>query len=171
MTRDEYKYMYNKKHHLCQQCGKQDAYTVGGRTLCYECSIKAKEWKRANKEKRAKKVAMESKERYERLKAQNICTSCGKRPAKQGRVRCEYCLNKNKKAHQKERIKEGKIPVTMLKDLNICAWCKKFPCVDGKRLCSKCYAKSLVTAENMRSYIKHRKETVLGKHTNDNKFD
>lgn len=29
---------WQKAHHLCQQCGKKDAYTIAGRFHCYECA-------------------------------------------------------------------------------------------------------------------------------------
>lgn len=29
-----------KSHRMCAECGKQDAYTLGGRYLCYECNSK-----------------------------------------------------------------------------------------------------------------------------------
>ena len=27
-----------KRAHVCRDCGKQDAYTLAGRTFCYDCT-------------------------------------------------------------------------------------------------------------------------------------
>lgn len=35
-----------KKHHICRDCKKQDAYTLAGRTYCAECAQKQAEAKR-----------------------------------------------------------------------------------------------------------------------------
>jgi hypothetical protein len=45
------------------------------------------------------------KERYARLKAANICVTCGKRPNYQGCTRCLQCQEKRRKLHYASRGK------------------------------------------------------------------
>lgn len=46
-------------------------------------------------------MAYSHKDRYKRLKALQICTSCGKKPARPGRITCEECY-KIQKSYAKE---------------------------------------------------------------------
>lgn len=41
-------------------------------------------------------MAYSHKDRYNRLKALQICTSCGKKPARPGRITCESCYRLQK---------------------------------------------------------------------------
>ena len=45
---------------------------------------------------------MPSKERYQYLKAQGLCVSCGNKAA-EGKARCEECLNKDTERHFAKR--------------------------------------------------------------------
>jgi hypothetical protein len=46
-------------------------------------------------------MAYSHKDRYNRLKALQICTSCGKKPARPGRITCEECY-KIQKSYSKD---------------------------------------------------------------------
>lgn len=62
----------------CKDCGKPLDH--GNRQRCDECQ-----------EKRHAEMA---KIRYERCKADGICTHCRKRPAMPGKRKCKYCAEK-----------------------------------------------------------------------------
>lgn len=65
---------YFRTNHRCIRCGKQDAYTLGHRSLCYECA----EYNRERVKIWAHKHKDERKAKYERLKASGICVNCKK---------------------------------------------------------------------------------------------
>ena len=46
-------------------------------------------------------MAYSHKDRYNRLKAMQICTNCGKKPARPGRITCEACY-KIQKSYAKD---------------------------------------------------------------------
>ena len=76
------------------ECGKQDDYTISGRSLCFECNeknkVRTKKYYAENKEKI--KTALH-KDRQVLIK-RGICVNCRKRNAAKGRQRCKECLSK-----------------------------------------------------------------------------
>lgn len=103
MTESEI-YAYYKARHRCTQCHKQDAYTLNGRPLCYECAEKYQEYQRKSWERNGgeKKKAAQKQKRDE-LKRQHRCTYCGKElPDDSPYVRCDSCRAMFRKAKRKE---------------------------------------------------------------------
>lgn len=71
--------IWRKKHHFCTECGKKDAYTIGGRRLCFECAEKNR--------KHAIQYIKEEKKFDERIKRADrrkngLCYICGAPVAK-----------------------------------------------------------------------------------------
>ena len=64
-------------------------------TLCLNCMIKARErasiYSRKHKEEIREKTRVRSKNRYENLKKQGICTSCGRRKVQNNKTLCNIC--------------------------------------------------------------------------------
>jgi hypothetical protein len=113
-TYDEYHRQYYLKHkqeileynkqtrqlrirlHLCRECGKQDAYTLNGRTRCADCVAKDTERLR---EKRGYRPAWERQQKptpeINRPRGDNgICWQCNKLPVMDGRHLCQSCYDR-----------------------------------------------------------------------------
>ena len=138
-----YDYNLRKKHHFCVSCGKQDAYTLNGKTRCYECSEKRKqsrklhpEWSKKNND-RVKKI------RYERM-VQGLCIDCGK-PAEKGKLRCLKHLYKDKGYHKHKELNHYTAAY-----IGVCMRCLREPAKAGHKLCEACYGKSLASLEKAR---------------------
>ena len=136
-----------KALHLCKDCKKQDAYTLSGRTYCYECAEKrrikqAQDRKNPDKLAKTREASMKYKEK---CRQEGRCTCCGK-PVGSGRRLCPTCLEKNRRWWKQYRgLNPRKLGV-------ICWQCNKNPCVDGHKLCADCYAKQLkIARENLKN--------------------
>ena len=86
-------YEFYKNHNICVRCGHEDAEK--GHTLCLECMMNDRErgklYYQKHKEEKKEKSRINSKARYYKLKENGLCTSCGKRKAKENKVFCEFC--------------------------------------------------------------------------------
>lgn len=66
-----------RKHHLCTECGKEDAYTMIGHTRCFDCTHRRRKQKPLEYIKPKKPVEMDMR------KEPGYCHLCGK-PVKEG---------------------------------------------------------------------------------------
>lgn len=131
-----------KDHHVCIECGKQDAYTLNGRARCYECNEKHN---KSNVKNMTEKRKLHIKQYREKKRAEGFCVRCGKRKAVSDKVHCSVCLARNKIRLKKQHSSE--IPRGERHSYNLCYRCGN-P-LDGQlkadgeksRLCSKCYNK------------------------------
>ena len=145
MTRPEYEkavYESRKKANLCTKCGKQDAYTIYGKALCFECEKKARErqikWYQANRDRQHDY----RKRKREERKAAGLCPKCGKRRLEKGEKQCAYCRSRNRVYSERYQRKNG---VNYPRgDNGFCYRCNKVPAMEGRRLCEKCYGKTLI---------------------------
>ena len=122
-----------KKNHICRDCRKQDAYTLAGRTYCFECAEKGRKAKaqaRKDPEKRAK-MLLQKRQQIGRYITENKCVRCGKQLRDRKRM-CGVCYELQRRAQRKSR---GATP----RGLGLCWQCNKKPCIDGKKLCEVCY--------------------------------
>ena len=130
-----------KSYHFCTECGKQDAYTIGGRRLCFDCNEKFKSRKPTEEVYQRKRE--KSKERYEKRKSEGLCTNCGK-PARKGFTKCLRCSIKDRERRRDKTI----IPRSERREYGLCARCEKKlngqKNTDGgdSRLCKACYGKT-----------------------------
>lgn len=135
-----------KRAHVCRDCKTQDAYTLAGRTYCFDCAEKQRIAKQNAREDPAKKEKMllQKREQIERYRAKNKCLRCGKQ-LHNGERLCGMCQELQRRALRKSR---GSVP----RFYGVICWqCNKQPCMDGKRLCRSCYEKKVKTAcENLK---------------------
>lgn len=87
----------------CVRCGEQDAYTMNGHKMCYECTIKTRTYQNAKNQTRLSEINERQKERYKRLKAEGICVACGHQKAVENRPMCARCFLKHKIYAQKRK--------------------------------------------------------------------
>lgn len=102
------------KEGICTKCGKN--YALPFRKLCYECSLKKREYASKyfnsmtdEEKKEHKKNLLElSRKRYHRLKASGICTKCGQKPIDFSRsvCLCMECAIKAMRARRERSLKE-----------------------------------------------------------------
>lgn len=163
-------YELYKSHNICPYCQKQDAYTLGGRVLCYDCAEKDRAYQAERRKQTDYKEKRKIREKKwkERMIATGRCTRCGKINTDKRYKICGVCRSKNKFAWQ------NKIAFT---DQNyprgengFCWDCNKEKALDGKRLCEKCYERQLPIALKSLEYAKAKsyfsKGFVYGKQTN-----
>lgn len=137
-------YHWYKEHGLCPHCANERV--AKGKAACLNClSINAETAQKRRdsftpeQKQRADKLSKDShKKLYDERKAAGICVKCGKRKARQGRVRCAICLNRENIAAEKHRRKIGRKPHFMLTEHDVCYICGGKP-LPGKRLCAVHY--------------------------------
>lgn len=140
MTEAEFRRM-RKRAGVCRDCGKQDAYTLGGRTYCFDCAEKqmlAKRKARENPEKR-EKMLESHRQMQNRYEEEHRCKLCGKPLSESYHYkRCVRCRKRQARAVKKSREKKYGIP-NIRGENGICYMCNKYPVMQGKRVCKKCY--------------------------------
>lgn len=103
---DSSNYEYYKKHHICVRCGQEDAERNS--TLCFRCRIKNREasinYYNRHKEENKEQNRIKSRVRYNKLKKLGLCTSCGKRQAKNNKVCCNHCAAKARERSRKKYL-------------------------------------------------------------------
>jgi hypothetical protein len=127
-----------RKNHICRQCKRQDAYTLAGHPLCFECTEKDRIRQR---KRRAKDGGEKNRKRSQRIRderaAAGLCTYCGKRMAPPGRSTCIICSTKQKERNRQREIERG---MNWPRGANGYCWqCNKRMAIEGKRLCQECY--------------------------------
>ena len=139
MTDKEF-YAKRKKAGVCVRCGREDAYTMNGRSYCAECAERAARNQLRRKEDPA--VRSEINERYklmrERRKLSGLCPRCGK-PNSEDFVLCARCRAKSRKAKERSRRDKGirSMEERMLGDS--CYVCGG-PVIPGLKVCKEHYA-------------------------------
>ena len=106
-------YYWLKQGHFCTKCRKQDAYTLNGRSLCYECSVKDAKRHRDKRISNNEKVRKHDREHRNSLIEKGICPKCKSRPLTKGYKSCAYCRAKIRKQNHKHNLKKGCIPREM----------------------------------------------------------
>lgn len=137
MNQQEFRAL-RKKAGVCRDCGREDAYTMAGRTYCAECAEKdrrRKEMARKDPEKR-ERMLTQNRKKVARHKAAGICPCCGKRPTYPGKALCGTCLAKQRGYAYKRRHENGQRTWSERTDGHGCFLCGA-PCVPGKNLCEK----------------------------------
>ena len=136
MTEQEWRRL-KVQHHLCLDCGKQDAFTLGGHTYCFECNDKRNA--KARERRAADNEAIREYDRalHARCKAEGRCTRCCKPLGFMdiGHSICFRC-----RAQQRNRYHSRKV---LRRVGNICYQCCQAEPIPGKKLCAECYGKNL----------------------------
>lgn len=127
---------------ICVRCGQRDAKLTS--IYCPECADKRAEYNRRWTERNGQKRRDYAHGRYEakvsERRSAGLCISCGKRPAKAGRVRCEMCLAKDRESHKRSARKRGAITWDMRGDGLHCFTCCR-PICSGQKICEDCRTK------------------------------
>lgn len=150
MSLSQQRYYTLKRNHLCTRCKKKDAYTIAGRSLCYECTQKRIAEVREYYWKDATAAREKKRQRYRELSAlrreQHQCTRCGKQLSEDYSYSyCAMCRAKNAKFSREARRKKGVLP----RDTTVrCYYCNKRPPVAGKFVCEECYEKRKILSIN-----------------------
>lgn len=95
-------YEYYKKHHICVRCGQEDAERNS--TLCFRCRIKNREASINYYNRHKEQNRIKSRVRYNKLKQVGLCTSCGKRQARNNKVCCDRCAAKARERNRKKYL-------------------------------------------------------------------
>lgn len=143
-NREEYD--FRKSRGLCAKCGKRDAYTISGRTLCAECCEKRKNRKIGEEERQHRKDYLRN--RREVFAAQHKCTGCGAQLKENDtHKRCATCRAYLRKKSAELRDKNGVLRRELYGEMDVCMKCGKprTPGLKTKRgepskLCAACYA-------------------------------
>ena len=133
-----------KDHHMCTECGKQDAYTLNGRARCYECNEKHN--KSNAKNNKSEERIQHTKQYREQKREEGYCVRCLKRKAESNKLHCSVCLAQNRIRLKEQRSSD--IPRNERGNYNLCYRCGN-P-LDGQlksngeksKLCSECYSKA-----------------------------
>lgn len=132
--------LWLKQHHCCTECGKQDAYTLNGRSRCFNCNEK----KNNTHGDKAKRNANEKNKRKQ-AEISGMCVRCFNRKADKGYKTCSHCRTKSRIYQQKNK---SNIPRGERFSYGLCYKCGGG--LDGQlkangdksHLCSSCYDKT-----------------------------
>ena len=127
-----------KKEGLCIQCGKEDAYTMAGRSRCADCAEKMRE---ADKRRYKKDGKKRNDQAYQQRIERGLCVRCGKHPVPPGRRICDLCVKQTQRNTRKRFIEQG--GNWPRGENGICWTCNKEPVIPGQRVCAACYEKVL----------------------------
>ena len=153
-----------KRLKICVACKSQDAYTLGGRSSCFDCAEKYAKNKHdkyySNKETISKRKA-ERKALRERHIQNHECTVCGKN------LTTDYTYKTCKSCRAYSRIRQRTSNTFTRGDYGLCWTCNNQPSIQGKKLCQECYDRQL----NILSKIPIKKnhpwrKIIYGKRTN-----
>lgn len=162
-----------KRNHLCICCKRQDAYTLGGRSLCYDCAEKQRLAKRVYMRENAEKIHARKKKARERYVKEHRCVRCGKSlPDGYPLKTCKKCLARCAEGWKRYTIKRYGFDEYWRKKTHgkngLCWQCNKKPIEIGK-MCKDCHAAAVERGLKSLQYInkeKHiwRAENELIKH-------
>lgn len=133
---------------VCRDCGKVDAYTMGGRTYCFDCAQKGAEMKRLARQNPEKRARMLEQHRQMQLRYEQAhkCKKCGKPLPKDYKFKtCVNCRARQARAVKRSRENlYGIIPDR--REEGQCFMCNKQAAMEGKRMCKACYEQRLPIA-------------------------
>lgn len=142
--KDKQRKEQRKSTGTCTICGKEDAYTMIGRSLCAECAERNNEQHKKRRGEGAEWVEREKlqhREKYNMRKRKHLCVMCGNVMRENySFFRCEHCRQYGRYWYRKKSPE--KIGHSEAHNFNLCVWCIKRPAAHGK-LCEVCYPKSL----------------------------
>ena len=138
------------KFHLCRDCKKQDAYTLSGRTRCFECAERDRQQHRKRRSAeagRASNIAYHNAWK-DKKQSEDLCTYCGRHKVESGKKICKSCVINQSSKRREKRIQDG---MNWPRGANgFCFQCNKEKAIDGKRLCQKCYDVKMANLEKRR---------------------
>lgn len=150
-----------KANHVCVKCRGQDAYTLGGRPYCAECT--SIENQRRNML-RSKDLQAE-RDRQRKLRMRRIdehrCSRCGK-PLRDGYSYklCEHCRYKLRISKDEQRWLKN--PDRIKRGTPGFCWNCCQPVMEGKKICERCYKALLPGLAKAREAQKANREKLFG---------
>lgn len=131
MTEAEYRAL-KKKHHICRDCGAQDAYTLAGRTYCAECAEKYR-IRVAKRRETAGDILRQRQAEIRRKRAEEgRCVRCGGRT--DGHKTCKACRMETAANRRKRTGRDWSMRVSGFE----CFFCGGEP-MEGRKICEACY--------------------------------
>lgn len=135
MNHEQNLFWYNKqlKLHQCVRCTQQDARTLIGKPLCFDClelkRTENKAYDQSKSQAKSKQKAIDS----------GLCTHCRKRKAPDGYKTCAYCRAKQKAIRDAKRAESNRIRRDEANSYGLCSHCLKEPVYEDYGVCYKCY--------------------------------
>ena len=98
--RNKARYDLLKRLNRCVICGKQDAYTLIGKSCCFECLDKRRKYSKQYNANNPEKCKTLRNNFTQKRKMNGLCVHCGRPiPAhRSGKATCQICADK---AHQR----------------------------------------------------------------------
>lgn len=135
-------YDYYKLIGRCPICKRNES--APNHVLCLLCMSDASEknlrqrdkWTSERRMAESKRAVENKRKRRERRKAEGVCVECGKRPPKEGCIRCAICLHKHSERMKRYYHAKGHKPRELLLAHDVCYICGGEP-LPGKRLCAE----------------------------------
>lgn len=146
-----------KKAGVCRDCGQEDAYTMNGRTYCFDCAEKQRLHKaelRRDVNERLKQSEIQKQVRQKR-KEQGLCTRCGK-VNNTTYSTCDYCRNSMRENRKRKLMLQGNRTWEERTSGDTCFFCGE-KTVEGKKLCKNCMAKRINTLIEANPNMNYRK--------------
>ncbi len=133
-----------KRAGICRDCGQEDAYTMAGRTYCFDCAKKQRiaKQKARNDPQTRRKMLDQHTHMKDTRKANGLCPTCGRKTDGEHAL-CPYCRAKARKSTARHRAKQNPSVNYPRGSNGICFQCNKAPVMDSKKLCADCYAVKL----------------------------
>lgn len=150
-SEDRYKdYRLYKRLHLCVQCHEMDAFTIGGRAYCADCTEKNKTYRQRWYEKHKADDNERRRKQRDQWRALGLCTHCGKPLPEGHRYRtCDRCRLNARLSKRKETEARTGWPTGMRWERPDCPRCGR-PSKEGHnaagvpyRLCDRCWETSM----------------------------
>lgn len=162
-------YASRKKNHMCVNCGKEDAFTMAGRSMCSSCEERKNTQHKNRIDKEA--AARRGRELREARRESGLCTKCGTPlPGENYKyVRCEKCRAWKRRENRKRRASAGNVGRFMRHEFGLCYICGE-PTVDivkqngeQARVCGTCYERlgnNLTLANLSKNTMEARKNHI-----------
>lgn len=158
------RYSVRRKAGLCTRCGREDAYTMAGRSLCSDCAEQEAARKRKRREKDPEAKRLSDKRLREKRRKEGLCLWCGK-PIAHGNYLCERCKRNDKVRRHERRIAAG---INWPRgDNGICWQCNMEPVIPGKKLCPACYEKALDSIQHCREAARDGRKNHFWRRDNE----
>lgn len=119
--------------HKCVRCGSQDARTLIGKPLCFDCL------KKKSEEMRGYDQTESNRKSYEKAIANGMCIRCRKRKTDGIYKTCTYCRATQKKKYYEKKAQTNKLTRHEAKENGICSLCCSRPILPGRNTCEQCY--------------------------------
>lgn len=146
---------YYKSQNRCVRCHKQDAYTLAGRSYCFECAEKDRIYSKMRYARGKERKRERTRELVAERKAAGICYRCGRLPSRPGIGMCAKCAARKSEIRRRNQPDEH-LTLQDKKERSyegFCYHCGE-PVRDGLtlsfqpyRVCQKCYENIIKAGE------------------------